>query len=34
MDEKFWSKSTRLTAIAAVVYVIVATGVGMLITNH
>ena len=23
MDEKFWSKSTRLTAIAAIVYLIV-----------
>ncbi len=33
MEEKFWSKSTWLTALVAVVYMIVAIGVGALITH-
>jgi len=34
MEEKFWSKSTWITTISAIVFVIVATGVGALIMNH
>lgn len=31
MEEKFWSKSTWLTTLVAVVYTIVAIGAGALI---
>ncbi len=34
MSEKFWSKSTWLTALVAAIYVVVATGVGALIVGH
>jgi len=33
MEEKFWSKSTWLTTLVAVVYTIVAIGAGALISH-
>lgn len=34
MQEKFWQKKTQLTALAALVYVALATGIGALIMGH
>ncbi len=34
MEEKFWSKSTWITTIVAIIVVIVSTGAGALIVNH